>query len=227
VLSWAAARGLTATFHWHNDHSVGHLLDVLERVNADTPIAPLRWSVAHLHDATPASLARMKALGVGWLMQNAFYFRGEAFLGQRGLEAASVSPPIVTGMRMGVPIGAGTDAHRVMSYNPFIAIRWMLDGRTVGGMPTRGPEERPSRLEALKLYTEGSAWFAFDENERGSLSPGKLADLAVLSGDYLTVPVEEIGGLSSLLTMVGGQVVYAAWPYAALEEPLAADARRR
>ena len=119
---------------------------------------------------------------------------------------------------MGVRIGAGTDAHRVMSYNPFVAIRWMLDGRTVGGMPMRGADETPSRLEALRLYTEGSAWFAFDDARRGALAVGKLADLAVLSGDYLTMPVEEIGALASLLTMVGGRIVYAAGPYTSFEE---------
>jgi hypothetical protein len=217
VLAWAAARRLTATFHWHNDRSVGHLLDVLERINAATPIAPLRWSVAHLTDASEQSLTRMRALGVGWLMQNALYFRGEAFLGQRGIEAALAAPPIVTAMRMGVPIGAGTDAHRVMSYNPFVAIRWMLDGRTVGGMPMRRADETPSRVDALRLYTEGSAWFVFDDGKRGSLALGKLADLVVLSADYLTMPVEEIGNLNSLLTMVGGRVVYAAGPYADLD----------
>src|SRR5215813_2896635 len=82
ILRWAAARRLTATFHWHNNRSVHHLLEVLERVDRETPIAPLRWSIAHLNDASPDSLKRMQAMGVGWLMQNAFYFRGEAFLGQ-------------------------------------------------------------------------------------------------------------------------------------------------
>ena len=155
VLRWAAPRGLTATFHWHNNRSVHHLLDVLERVNRETPIAPLRWSVAHLNDASPESLARMKALGVGWLMQNAFYFRGEAFLGQRGTEAIRLAPPIGTALRMGLPIGGGTDAHRVMSYNPFVSLQWMLDGKTVGGLPTRAPDETPTRLEALRIYTQG------------------------------------------------------------------------
>ena len=87
VLRWAVSRGMTATFHWHNDRAVHHLLDVLERVNAETPVARLRWSIAHLNDASPESLKRMKAMGLGWLMQNAFYFRGEAFLGQRGARA--------------------------------------------------------------------------------------------------------------------------------------------
>ena len=93
---------MTATFHWNNDRSVHHLLDVLERVNRETPIAPLRWSIAHLNDASPESLARMKPLGVGWLMQNAFYFRGEAFLGQRGADAARSRRRSCSALRMGV-----------------------------------------------------------------------------------------------------------------------------
>ena len=74
-------------------------------------------------------------------------------------------------------------------------------------------KRRPSRADALRFYTLGSAWFSFDENKRGSLEPGKLADLAVLSKDYLTVPVEQIGSLESVLTMVAGRVVYAVPPY--------------
>jgi len=218
VLRWAAPRGLTATFHWHNNRSVPHLLDVLERVNREAPIVPLRWSVAHLNDASPESLARMKALGVGWLMQNAFYFRGEAFLGQRGTEALRLAPPIGTALRMGLAIGGGTDAHRVMSHNPFVSLQWMLDGKSVAGLPTRGPDETPARLEALRIYTQGSAWFAHDDARRGSLGVGKLADLAVLTADYLGVPAEEIGAIRSLLTMVGGRIVYAAEPYAAFED---------
>jgi hypothetical protein len=218
VLRWAAARGLTATFHWHNDRAVHHLLDVLERVNEENPIASLRWSIAHLNDASPGSLARMKAMGVGWLMQNAFYFRGEAFLGQRGLEAARRAPPIASALRMGLKVGGGTDAHRVMWPSPFVSLQWMLDGRTLGGVPTRGAEEAPTRIEALRLYTEGSAWFVFDDDKRGALAVGRLADLAVLDRDYLTVPVEDIGGTVSLLTMVGGRIVYAAGPFSAIED---------
>ena len=152
VLRWAAPRGLGATFHWHNDRAVHHLLEVLEQVNSETPIAGLRWSVAHLNDASPDSLRRLKALGMGWLMQNAFYFRGEAFIGQRGAEAARLSPPIGTALRMGIPVGGGTDAHRVMSYNPFVSLQWMLDGKTVSGTAMRGAEEIPTREEALRIY---------------------------------------------------------------------------
>lgn len=218
VLRWAVSRGMTATFHWHNDKAVHHLLDVLERVNAQTPVAKLRWSIAHLNDASVESLTRMKAMGIGWLMQNAFYFRGEAFLGQRGGEPLRFVPPIVTAAKMGVPIGGGTDAHRVMWPNPFVSLQWMLDSKTLGGVVMRGPQEIPSRIEALRIYTEGSAWFVFDEEKRGALAVGRLADLAVLDKDYLTVPVDEIGSIVSLLTMVGGRVVYAGRPFEAYED---------
>ena len=218
IARWAAARGMTLTQHWNNNKSVGHLLDVFERVNREIPIAPLRWSIAHLNDATPDHLARMKALGVGWLMQNAMYFQGEAFLRERGNEVMRLTPPIRTALNMGLVVGGGTDAHRVMSYNPFVSLQWMIDGRTVGGLATRDADETPTREEALRLYTQGSVWFTFDEAKRGTLKVGKLADLAVLSKDYMSVPAAEVGALTSLLTMVGGRIVYADGPFAALEE---------
>jgi predicted amidohydrolase YtcJ len=215
VLRWAVSSGMTATFHWHNDRAVHHLLDVLERVNAETSLAKLRWSIAHLNDASPENLRRMKAMGLGWLVQNAFYFRGEAFLAQRGTDFTRSVPPIVNALRLGLPVGGGTDAHRVMGPNPFVSLQWMLDGKTLSGVAMRTPEELPTRIEALRLYTQGSAWFSFEEKERGALAAGQLADLAVLSRDYLTVPLEEIGGTVSLLTMVGGRIVYADGPFAA------------
>ena len=87
----------------------------------------------------------------------------------------------------------------------------MLDGKTVGGLPTRGPDETPSRGgRRLRLYTVGSAWFCFDEARRGTLEAGKLADFAILDRDFMSVPVEQIGATTSLLTVVGGRVVYAA-----------------
>jgi predicted amidohydrolase YtcJ len=105
-----------------------------------------------------------------------------------------------------------------MSYNPFVSLQWMVDGKTVGGTLTRDEDQLPSREEALRCYTLGSAWFTFDDGTRGTLAAGKLADLAVLTKDYLTVPTDEIGGIESLLTMVGGRIVYGAGPYAHLEQ---------
>ena len=217
IVRWAADRGMSLTMHWGNDASVDHLLSIFERVNAEIPIAPLRWSIAHLNDASDASLRRMKALGVGWTMQDAMYFGGEQFLKQSGPEVAKRTPPVETARKMGVVVGAGTDAHRVASYNPFTALQWLLDSKTVGGVVMRGAGEIPSRIDALKFYTLGSAWFSFDEDTRGSLDVGKLADLAVLSADYLTVPVEKIGSLESVLTMVGGKVVFTSAPFADLD----------
>lgn len=202
IVRWAAGRGMSVTMHWPRNDSVGVLLDIFERVNKEVPIANLRWSIAHLNDGSPETFRRMKALGVGWTMQPA----------QR-------TPPVETARELGVATGAGTDAHRVASYNPFTALQSLLGGNTANGVPLSGPEKPPSRAEALRLYTMGSAWFSHDEHERGSLEPGKLADLAVLSKDYMTVPLDEVSGIESLLTMVGGTIVYAAGPFASLEEP--------
>jgi predicted amidohydrolase YtcJ len=218
IVKWAAERGLSLTMHWNNDASAGQLLSIFERVNKDVPIAPLRWSIAHLNDASPATLARMKALGVGWTVQDAMYFGGEGYVQQAGADAARRVPPVNTGTKIGVPIGGGTDAHRVASYNPFTSLQWFLDGKTVGGVAIRGAEETPDRAAALRFYTLGSSWFSFDEKKRGSLEAGKLADLAVLSQDYMTAPLDQIHNTESLLTMVGGKVVYAAGPFKPLED---------
>jgi predicted amidohydrolase YtcJ len=156
----------------------------------------------------------MKALGMGWTMQDAMYFQGTETERTAGAEGVRRMPPVETAREIGVPVGAGTDAHRVAPYNPFTALQWALDGKTVDGRALRGPEETPSRANALRAYTQGSAWFSHDDDKRGSLEAGKFADLAVLTKDYMTIPVDQIGGLESLLTMVGGKIVYAAGPFA-------------
>ena len=217
IAKWAADRGFALTMHWGPDSTVDHLLGIFERVNRDVPIKELRWSIAHLNDASEKSLARMAALGVGWTVQDAMYFGGDALVRAQGPDAGKRIPPVVTGKRLGVAIGAGTDAHRVASYNPFTALQWFADGKTVGGVAIRGPQETPSREDALRFYTLGSAWFSHDENKRGSLEVGKLADLAVLSADYLTVPAEQIGRIESQLTMLGGKAVYSVGPFATIK----------
>ncbi|MBB3640512.1 amidohydrolase [Variovorax atrisoli] len=214
LVKWAAMKKMGVTIHWQENGSVDHLLGLYEKLNAEVPIRDLRWSIAHLDDASPETLARMKALGIGWTMQDAMYFQGDRALAVRG-EAARRMPPIGTALRAGVNIGAGTDAHRVASYNPFVALQWMLDGKTVSGKAMRGADETPTREQALRLYTQGSAWFSFDEGRRGTLEVGKLADFAVLDQDFFSVPLERIGKTTSLMTVVGGRVVYAARPFAA------------
>lgn len=212
VVRWAARQQLAVTIHWQENASVHHLLDLYEQVHRETPIVDLRWSIAHLDNASAETLGRMKSLGIGWTMQDALYLGGDRIVAAVGDEARRM-PPIVTALRAGVHVGAGTDAHRVASYNPFVALQWMLDGRTAGGAPTRGPDETPTREQALRLYTVGSAWFSFDDHQRGTLEPGKQADFAILDQDYFSVPTERIGKTVSLLTVVGGKIVYAAAPF--------------
>jgi predicted amidohydrolase YtcJ len=199
ILRWAAQQGMPVTMHWPRDETADTLLSNYERVNKEFPITDLRWSVAHLVNASPQTLRRMKAMGVGWTIQRP--------------NAGSVE----NAKELGVVMGAGTDAHRVASYNPFTALEWsLLDSKKAGGVQ-RGPEQTPTRTDALRAYTIGSAWFSRDEDKRGSLEAGKLADLAVLTKDYMTVPADQIGSIESLLTMVGGKIVYATGPYARLE----------
>jgi predicted amidohydrolase YtcJ len=220
IVRWAAERGVTITMHWNTDKNVDELLGTFERVNREFPIASLRWTIAHLNDASPQTLKRMKALGIGWTVQDAMYNSGDEILKQEGADVRRM-PPVVTARNLGVVIGAGTDAHRVSTYNPFTVLQWFLDGKNASGTTLRGPDETPSRADALRFYTAGSAWVSHDEGRRGSLEVGKLADLAVLSKDYLTVPVDQVGSIESLLTMVDGKIVYAAGPYQHLEDALA------
>src|SRR6185436_20155601 len=135
-------------------------------------------------------------------------------------KTAEDSPPIRRMLEMGVPVGAGTDATRVASYNPFVALYWLVTGKTVGGTQLFGDSNRLDRMEALRLYTVGSTWFSSEEGKKGAIVPGQLADLAVLSADYFSVPEEEIKRLESVLTIVGGKVVYGAEEFGKLSPPL-------
>jgi hypothetical protein len=214
LLHWAAAKGYTIQIHWNPDRTVHDLLDIVEDIEKDYPVRDLRWTVLHLYNASEDSLKRMKSLGLIWGVQDGLYFGGERLQQEAGLEQAKAMPRIATAMKMGLTVAGGTDAHRVSSYNPFVALQWYLDGTTIGGTITRGSAEAPSRRQALEMYTRNSAFMANEDTRRGTLEPGKLADLAVLSADYMTAPVKEISRIRSVLTMVGGDVVYAAAPFA-------------
>jgi predicted amidohydrolase YtcJ len=222
LLRWAASKGYTIQLHWNPDRTVHDLLDIVEDISRDYPVRDLRWTVLHLYNASEDSLTRMKALGLIWGVQDGLYFGGERLQKEVGVEAAKQMPRIATALKLGLTVAGGTDAHRVSSYNPFVSLQWYLDGTTIGGVQTRGDAEAPSRRQALEMYTRNPAFMANDDDERGTLEPGKFADLAVLSSDYLTAPVKEIGRIRSLLTMVGGGVVYASGSFA----ELAPDASR-
>jgi predicted amidohydrolase YtcJ len=216
LLRWAASKGYTIQLHWNPDRTVHDLLDVIEDINRDYPVRDLRWTVLHLYNASEDNLKRMKLLGLVWGVQDGLYFGGERLQHDEGVEKARGLPPIATALRLGLTVAGGTDAHRVSSYNPFVSLQWYLDGTTIGGVKTRDDAEAPSRRQALEMYTRNSAFMANDDDKRGTLEPGKLADLAVLSSDYLTTPVSEVGKIRSVLTMVGGKVVYADRPFADL-----------
>jgi hypothetical protein len=123
-------------------------------------------------------------------------------------------------LQMGIPVGAGTDGTRVTSYNPWLALYWLVSGKTVGGTQLFADDNKLSRDEALRLFTGGSAWFSQEETVKGRIALGQYADFAVLSEDYFTVPDEQIKNIESVLTVVAGKVVYAAKPCDALVEGL-------
>ncbi len=219
LLRWAASKGYSIQLHWNPDRTVHDLLDIVEDISKDYPVRDLRWTVLHLYNASEDNLKRMKSLGLVWGVQDGLYFGGEKLQSEVGVEPARRLPPIVTALKLGLTVAGGTDAHRVSSYNPFVALQWYLDGTTIGGTKTRGDAEAPSRRQVLEMYTRNAAFMANEDDRRGTLEPGKFADLAVLSADYLTAPVNEIGKIRSVLTMVGGKVVYADAPFTNMTAP--------
>ena len=202
--------------HATYDESISRFLDVFEAVNREVPFDGLRWFFDHAETVTERNLERIKALGGGIAVQHRMAYQGEYFVDRYGAKAAEQTPPITQMLRMGVPVGAGTDATRVASYNPWVSLYWLVSGRTVGGLALYPEANRVDRTTALRLYTQGSAWMSGEEAAKGTIAVGQLADLAVLSADYFAVPEEAIRGIQSVLTVVGGKVVYGGEPFADL-----------
>lgn len=196
--------------HATYDESIRRFLDVFERVNRDVPLAGIPWFFDHAETVSESSLERIRALGGGVAVQHRMAYQGEYFLARYGREATAQTPPVRKMLQMGLPVGAGTDATRVASYNPWVALRWLTTGRTVGGTALYGDENLLNREEALRLYTHGSAWFSGDQDRKGTLEPGQLGDLAILSHDYFSVPDQQLAQITSVMTVLGGHVVYGA-----------------
>ena len=199
--------------HATYDESIGRMLDVFEPVFRETGYKA-RWGIDHAETISEKNLARIKAMGGGIAVQDRMAFAGEIFAERYGKEAAAHAPPLRAMLRAGIPVGAGTDATRVSSHNPWLSLYWMVTGKTVGGTQLASADNRLSRDEALRLYTVGSAWFSGDEDVKGTIASGRYADFAILSADYLSVPEDQIRTIESMLTVTGGDVVYATEPFA-------------
>jgi predicted amidohydrolase YtcJ len=208
--------------HATYDESIGRFLDIFERVHRDTPIDELRWFIDHAETISERNLERIQALGGGIATQHRMAYQGEYFIRRYGIEAAKRKPPLRRMLKMGLPIGAGTDGTRVASYHPWTCLWWMVTSKTVGGTILHDESDRLSREEALRLYTHGSAWFSHEDDQKGTLAVGRYADLAVLSDDYFRVDDDAIRGLESVLTIVGGNVVHGMEEYRNLAPPLPA-----
>jgi predicted amidohydrolase YtcJ len=200
--------------HATRNHTVEQLLPALEAAAAQYDISNRRWYFDHCEEIREREMERIRAIGGGIAFQDrTAFWDSEMFASE---EQARLSPPLRRALDIGLPIGGGTDSTRATSYDPFTSLWWMVTGQTVSGAPRRAPQQCLTRNQALHAYTKGSAWFAFDETALGSIEPGKLADLVVLSDDYSSVSDEEIRDLHSLLTVVGGRAVYAAGPFSGL-----------
>ncbi len=197
VIRHLAANRWPFRLHATYDETITRALNVYEEVNREIPFDGLHWFFDHCETIS----------------------EGEYFVDRYGHQRAERTPPIRRMLELDVPVGAGTDATRVSSYNPFVSLYWLITGNTVGGLNLYPENNRLDRMEALRLYTVGSSWFSTEEGKKGSIAPGQLADLAVLSADYFSIPAKEIKGLESVLTMVGGKVVYASGEFSKLAQP--------
>jgi predicted amidohydrolase YtcJ len=207
--------------HATYDETIRRDLAVFERL-ASEGLFPgdSRWLFDHAETISGESLDRVAALGGAISIQNRMSFQGEAFLARYGAGAAAEAPPIRKMLDRGLVVGAGTDATRVSSYNPWVALHWLVTGRTLGNTLIYPPENRVSREQALQMYTRAGAALTAEQDVKGMLREGYYGDLAILSDDYLAVDEADIPHIESVLTITGGRVVYAAAEFEGLDDPL-------
>ncbi len=219
VVSLLASHRWPFRLHATYDESITRFLNVFEAVDRAVPLKGLHWFLDHAETISERNIDRVRALGGGIAVQHRMAFQGEYFAARYSRAAVAHTPPIAKMLRAGVPVGAGTDATRVANYNPWDSIYWLVTGRTVGGFELYPEDNRLSRMEALRLYTVGSAWFSSEGDRKGTIAPGFLADLAVLSEDFFSIPDERIKRIESVLTVLGGEFVHAAGDFANLAPP--------
>ncbi|MEM6676183.1 MAG: amidohydrolase [Planctomycetota bacterium] len=195
--------------HMTYNETIDRLLPVYERVAHDVSGLVPHWVVDHAETITEQNIERIARLGGGIAVQNRIAYQAEDFLRQYGAEELAQTPPLRKMLKMGIPVGGGTDSTRVSSYNPWLSLEWMVTGKSVGGLQMYGEDNLLERLEALRTWTKGSAWFTGEDKDKGAIAEGEYADFAILDRDYLQVPDGEIRDITSSLTAVGGNVVYA------------------
>ncbi len=194
--------------HATYNESIERALTVFEKVNREIPFNNLHWFFDHAETITEKNIERVKALGGGIAIQHRMAYQGEYFAERYGKQAAEHSPPIHAMLKAGIPVGAGTDATRVASYNPWISLYWLTTGKTVGGMKLYPQKNLLSREQALKLWTTANTWFSNESGLKGEIKENFLADFAVLSADYFSVADEDIKNITSVLTVLGGKIVH-------------------
>jgi hypothetical protein len=205
----AARRKYPLEIHAYTNDAARQILDVFERVAQSIDLHPLRWCIAHISTGTPETFARMKKLGICYSVQMGPFYEAASIAKSNSPAVGEATPPVKLALDAGLDIVGGTDSTRVGEYNTWRAIEYQVTGRAAGGSIQRRPDFALTRAQALRLYTTNGAWMTFDEDRRGTLETGKLADLAVLDQPYLTMPADQIHMIKALLTLVGGKVVAA------------------
>ncbi len=207
VLQAMSRLGWRACIHIVGDRGLDIALDAYEKANGVKPIAPKRWVIEHAHYTRPDQFQRINDLGLVISPQFHPYMAAQTMIKFWGEERASKTMRMRDWLDAGLIVGGGSDWSSFSAANPFWVIYfWVTRDTRLGGLI--GPDQRISREEALRVMTINNAYITFEENIKGSLEPGKLADLVVLSDDYLTVPDDQIKEITPLLTLLGGKVVH-------------------
>ncbi|GAA2071890.1 amidohydrolase [Pseudolysinimonas kribbensis] len=206
-----AQRGWRMSMHAVLDETVGRVLDAWEEVEAETGgIRGRRWSIVHADAASPANLDRIAALGLGVLVQNRHVLKGGDYVERWGERAAADAQPVADLRARGIPIGAGSDATRANWFSPWASIAWFVTGRSVDGAGVRAARHLMSRDEALRAYSADAVWFTGDDDHRGRLLPGFDADLMVPTDDPFSCADDDLAGIRSELTIMGGRITWSA-----------------
>jgi predicted amidohydrolase YtcJ len=206
IVSEVNRRGWRVATHAVGDAAIDLVLAAYEKANREHSIVGRRWSIEHAFIGRPDQLPRMKALGVAISAQNHLYLAGPSLVKYWGLERASLTTPVRTYLDAGLPVSSGTDSP-VVPFPPLWTLYHFVTRDTITG-GVLGVNQRVSRQEAIRMATVNNAWLMFDEQTKGSLEPGKLADLIVLSEDLLTCSEPRLRDAQVMLTMVGGKIVY-------------------